>query len=861
MNRNPDENVYEDFFSSIDYSSPSEIKSRFILHKQSMTDVPSAESGLELSGRLVDFHDAVITNIFNSLLTDERRASLNFCVVALGGYGRRELNVFSDIDINFIYKNNSASETAAIRKQIHRLVKYLWDIGLEVGHSVRVLDACSALAEKDIDIKTSFLEARFLSGSQDCYHEFQTLVREIIFTANADAFILARLALMEKRHERFGNSGRMLEPHLKEGAGGLRDMHTCFWITRARLITGESGAEEAASRCVNAVQELVRTRFLADSYFQPALQSFDFLMRTRNTLHRLAQRRDDVLSYPMQSRAAERMGYTDHPDTKGVERFMRDFYRHTRTIANLTALIGEKLKHSITHSALTSSKKIFIENDCFINEADSRLYCTQDAGRRLADRPPLMMKIFLYAQKYRAPLSEQLQTAVREHLHLVDDTFIHSREIAHDFLEIWKFEGQVGAMLKHMHDLGFLENYIPEFGFIDAHYNYNVYHAYTTDEHLIVAVHQLEKLFFEEPASASDSLSTLREVYRELSLFEKYQLYWAVFLHDIGKSRGGDHSLIGADLARTIFQRLQYEENADAVYFLILNHLRMEQLAFRRNLKDTETVSEFGNLVGNRRWLRMLYLLTFADMSAANPAVWTEWKAALLQELFIKADRYLKNRHEAGASEPDWEEINYDRIQLSDSLQVTFNDKNSFTETLIITTDLPYRLSQICAVMAVCDVSILDAEVYTRTDGIIIDQFRVANFPSHTPLSSAQKQNMEKLLKDILIGGQDIKPQLEKLKTRWKRLKFHETETEIYFEDNRKFTIIDIFTADRVGLLYLMTQALSDLGLNIYSAKIGTRLDGAADCFYVLDHTGNKINSIEKQEEIRKEICRRLENN
>jgi [protein-PII] uridylyltransferase len=285
----------------------------------------------------------------------------------------------------------------------------------------------------------------------------------------------------------------------------------------------------------------------------------------------------------------------------------------------------------------------------------------------------------------------------------------------------------------------------------------------------------------------------------------------------------------------------------------------MEQIAFRRNLKDAETIAEFARLIQNRRWLRMLYLLTFADMSAARKNVWTEWKGILLKELFDKTDRYLKAQENPDSQENfDWEEMDYGAIKLNKSLQLTFTDRKNFTEALVVTTDRPFRLSQICGAMSVCDITILEANVYTRKDGVIIDQFRVTGFDSHQPLTSGQKQKLESFLRDVL-EGQDIAQPMEKLKARWKRKKFiPSSETEIYFEDNRKFTIIDIFTGDRIGLLYLITRTLSELNLNIYSAKIGTRLDGAADCFYVLDTEGNKITSIERQEEIRRELSNRL---
>jgi [protein-PII] uridylyltransferase len=836
-------------------ANPADLKQYIVAQKKiiSQTNDPN-QLGLALSHKLTHFYDDIVAHVFQEIIPPQ---GLNFCIVALGGYGRNELNIFSDIDINFIYKGDPAAEIPAIKECVHTIVKRLWDIGLEIGHSVRSIDDCVHLAGQDPDIKTSFLEARRICGEPSCYDAFQKAIREIMFQTHLEEFVSDRLAVMQKRHEQFGNSTRMLEPHLKEGAGGLRDIHACLWIAQAWSMSRNAALRNDASESLSVLmfRRLAEEQLLSYPLVETFVASFEFLLKTRNILHLLGNRKNDILSYPMQAQVAAFLRYEDRLDSKGVEEFMREFYLHSRSISRTTALVLEKLK-TVLQNKNAVSENIVIEHNFFVNE--EKLYYSGDVERAVRERPAWLMSLFFYCQNYHVQLSEALQSVVREHLSLVDPLFLASKEAAHDFLEIWKFEGQISSALRSMHELGFLEKYLPEFGFIVAHYKYNVYHAYTTDEHLIVAVGQLEKLFYDDPSETS--LAVLREIYQELSLFEKYQLYWAVFLHDIGKSRSGDHSLIGADLAKDIFQRLHYTDNADAVYFLIRNHLRMEQTAFRRNLKDADTIAEFGDLIGNRRWLRMLYLLTFADLSASNSAAWTEWKGLLLQELFIKADHYLKSKESSGQIKSDWDDILYDQIQRNDSLRVTFNDKSSFTEVLIVTNDQPYRLSQICGAMAVCDISIFDAQVNTRADGIIIDQFRVAHFSSHTPLAAAQKDQLNHLLNDVLVHGHTLEPRLTRLKARWKRLKFSAAETEIYFEDNRKFTILDIFTADRIGLLYLITRALSDLELNIHAAKIGTRLDHAADCFYVLDRDGHKISSIPKQDEIRRTIMHRLTN-
>ncbi|MBL7994746.1 HD domain-containing protein, partial [bacterium] len=807
-------------------SSPAEIKQRLFEQRESLiARQPPVHFGLPLSYTLTEFYNAVIRAVFNRFTLHTGGDPLPFCITALGGFGRNELNIFSDIDINFVYSARDFDTVNLIKEKVHDMVKYLWDVGLEIGHSMRSSEECLYLSKHDIDIKTSFIESRLLCGDAVCFEKFINSFWNEMLGTTYESYIQSRLSSINLRHEQFGNSERVLEPQVKEGEGGLRDIHTCYWTARVWLMKHHSDFSMSGntSQSLETIKRLIDKQFIPDRYLQPFTESHEFLLKTRNILHRISGRRNDILSYPLQAQVAAVFPYADKNNIPGVEQFMQDYYRHTRVISNLTSLISDKLHSSILKADLSESNRTQIENGFFI--FNDKLHYEGDILSTIGASPHIIMQIFLYVQKYRVQLGEPVQYAIRENIDRIDDAFRSSGETARKFLQLWHYEGQVASMLKLMHDLGFLERYIPEFGYIVAHYNYNVYHAYTTDEHLIVALSRLETLFYEDHASHDAAFGHLQGVYTELSLFEKYQLYWAVFLHDIGKSRGGDHSQIGVDLAKQIFSRMGYNENADAVYFLILHHLKMEQLAFRRNLKDAETIAEFGQLIQNRRWLRMLYLLTYADMAAARKNVWTEWKGILLQELFIKADHYLKALEEPGASPVfDWEEIDYGSITLSDDLQITFNDRSTFSEVLVVTTDYPYRLSQICGAMSVCDISIFEANVYTRKDGVIIDQFRVTAFGSDTPLSSVQKQKMETILRQVLTGSQEIEPQIEKLKTRWKRKKFlPSSETEIYFEDNRKFTIIDIFTADRIGLLYIITHTLSDLKLNIYSAKIGTR--------------------------------------
>ena len=832
---------------------PAEIKPFLLEAKNNLIgSYTPMQRGMALANDLAGFYDLVIQSVLDRLLSP----TIDYCCAAIGGYGRRELNIFSDVDLVFIYNEMEYAATEAFRLQINESIRVLWDVGLQVGHSVRTVQDYRSLADKDATVKTSILELRYVGGNQVHFNKTQAQLVRAAFAERPKEFLLYRLGVLKERHDRHGGSDRILEPHVKEGAGGFRDLHAVFWTGKVWLYMDgfEKEARDSVD-CLSVLANLVQVGHLTSDY--AIGRSLEYLMTTRNALHQLTGRQQDVLTYPLQQPVSRLLGYEDLEKVKGVESFMRTYYRHARNISHLIGLIRDKIRTAIEDPTTDSP----IELKHGFQVVNRKLYFEGAFTSQLETEPAVMSRAFLYAQQYDVSMSESLQVLIKENIHRVDESFQRHPVVARDFLEIWKSEGKVALTLDRMHASGFLERYLPEFGYIVAHYNYNVYHYYTTDEHLIVAVSKLESLFFEDSADDSTALHHLRSIYDELTLFERYQLYWAVFLHDIGKSRGGDHSQIGVALARQIFQRLGYRDNADAVYFLILNHLVMEQTAFRRNLKDEETIKEFATLVSNRRWLRLLYLLTFADLSAANKSAWTDWKGILLLELFSKTDLFLK------ASETDskfslsaWERVDYTSIRLESELDVQFVDQSDFTEVLVVTSDVPFRLSQICGVMAASDVSIFDANVFTRKDGIVIDQFKVTDFSTNRCLSGHQKGHLKQLMSEILSGKQDIRALMERLQRRWKRRKINpNVETEVLFEDNKKFTIIDVFAPDRIGLLFIITQALSDLGLNIYSAKVGTRLDGAADCFYVLDQEGSKIISLQKQEEIRHHLLRVIE--
>jgi [protein-PII] uridylyltransferase len=818
--------------------------------------------GLALGENLTGFYDGIIDQVWRESVRSVGTEENRFCVLGLGSYGRVELNTGSDIDLTFLYESDRFEEKQAVRQVVQRIVRTLWDIGLEIGHTMRTPEEAISMCIRDCDIRTSYLEARPVAGDRTWWMRVREMLEKRAFGVKPTEFIAIQLQRMAKRHEGYAGSQRMAEPNIKEGPGGLRDVHTVLWIVCSTdMVEDEVCARE--SRTAAMIRKLAAKGFLSHARCDEMLRSFDYLLHVRNQMHMEANRKTDVLNYPAQAAVASRMGYRDEQDDRAVELFMRDYYVHVKRLGAGCRLILRKIESRAQAAAdPTAVTKV---RDGFYMDGRTEpptLRFEGDFAQAILERPTLMLSAFRTMVEHSAVLSSEVEVAIQEGLHLIDDEFVNSLENAHVFLDLWKYEGRVSSVLWSMYELGVLERYLPEFAFIGAHYHRNIYHRYTTDEHLLIALKHVEALFY-VGESESDSLRHIKTVYDELSLFEKRQLFWAVFLHDIGKSRGVDHCLEGVRVAEGLFDRLHNEEDRPAVLFLIANHLRMEQAAFRRNLKDPDTIQSFGELVCDRRRLRMLYLLTYADMSAANVHVWTEWKGILLKELFLKTDTFLRSaRPDSTELSFDWEEAPRQVPIPENTLSVSFNDLPDFTEVLVVTTDRPYRLSQICGAMALSDVSILEAFVETRSDGWIVDEFRVVTFPGHRALSGPEKDALRARLERVLQAGQDLTEDMRKLRLRWKRRRVtSEVEDEIHFDDNRCFTIIDVFTRDRIGLLFLITRTLSDLGLNIHAAKIGTRLDGVADCFYVLGPRGEKITSRTTKETIRQKLLLTLSGN
>lgn len=802
-----------------------------------------------------------------------------YAVLALGGYGRGALNPKSDVDLLFLFRKVERAHPVT-RTILHTL----WDLRFEIGYSTRTISDCLFASREDPDSLTSMYEARHLVGGRDLSEKLEDALNGQFFGRRARAFIAQKIEERRQRHARAGLSVQLLEPDVKESMGGLRETHAVGWLLKAHGIAAPDG--------------LLETHLLNRRNFGLFQDALDFLLRTRNELHFLTGKRQDVLEHDLQPTAAIGLGYKDQNGELGVERFMRDYYRHARNIKHLSDLICERLhgQPSVAHRAVGFIVRRTLDDGSVLTHSSIGL--PRKRKSFFEDNPWRLLSLFLDAQRFGVPINEPTRRRIQDGIHLVDDALRRSRKGAHIFLEILRAPGGVAETLRTMHELGILGAYIPEFDSLTCLVQYNRYHIYTADEHTLLAIEHIERL--STHSSEDGNLAHLKQAFKEIP--RKEILYLAVLLHDIGKSvRGSDHSLEGATMAKRFLLRLGLpSEEIDGIVFLIRNHLQMSHISQRRDLSDERMLREFSRSVRHPDLLRMLYLLTYADLSAVTRTAWTAWKAHLLRELHTKTLRLLtqgapsleEERRQAASRDlvraigdrfeegevkthlnrlpPHYAELNDSenverhlnliRKLEKASVAVGFAPSLFFSEVTVCTRDKPYRLSEICGVLSSNDINIFGAQAYTRSDGVVIDIFQV------TTLDEASRRIHQRQVQNQLAGVFQEKIRLEELfirhRRRWSRRRKPSARipTEVHFENgiSDKYTIIDIFAQDAVGLLYRITRTLSDLGLDIDTARVTTQADKAVDSFYAL-RKGEKIESREMQDPIRKELITRIE--
>ena len=822
----------------------------------------SGQESVRAHARLMD---DVIFSLTRLIAADAARARLDatpLVVVALGGYGRSELHPLSDIDLMVVY----ASELSPyVQRTMQELLYSLWDLGLQVGHSLRSLDDCVAMARTDFPSRTSMQEARFLAGDRRLFARFRRVLRENVYRRDFAQFLETTLGERDQRYRRYGASPYIGEPNVKESAGGLRDVHTAMWLGAAKF--------EARTLRELADKGLITPREQAATD-----AALTFLWRVRNELHFFSGHKNDVLGRDLQPRIAKNLGYENDDTSLGVERFMRDYYLHARVIHRVSRRLIARCQETLSRRGSAEGRQrqqALADGLVFF---DGQLHLADRDPGPLRAEPSRLMKVFWHLHRLGCELSLDLERALEDSLYLVDGGFQRSPAVRELFLDICRTWGRAAQTFSEMHELGLLGRYLPEFGALTCLVQYDVYHKFSADQHSLLAVEHLEALAPGQSAESEGAAQVFNEV-------EKPELLMlGMLLHDVGKAKGHGHVAKGIPLVRELVVRMGLEPADGAVVeFLVAHHLTLSHIAQRRDIDDPKTVADLAAIAGDPQRLKMLYLLTWADMRAVGPGVLTPWQAVILHELYRRALVRLTGGRAERPSRPQLAErlrvaaggeqpaqavkahlaMMSDRYvattgvqrmaehlrmlhQLSNTSVVTelFHHPDLRSSDLVVVTrDLPGLFALIAGTLASQGVNIISAQIHTRADGIAIDTFQVNEPTGEAVTSPATWARTLDALRAVLIGDAQVATLLEKRRAAGRATTLAGGSAKITLDNHLSddYTVLEVKCPDRLGLLYLVTRTLAALGLDIATARIATEIDQAVDTFYVHDGRGGKI--------------------
>ena len=797
-------------------------------------------------------------------------------VVATGGYGRGELAPLSDLDLLFLrpYKQTPRGE------QIVEFMLYLlWDLGLKVGHATRTVPESLRYAENDQTIRTALLEKRYLWGDRELFDELVRGFAQKFHTGDGRDFVEAKLAERDQRHQRMGDSRYVVEPNVKEGKGGLRDLHLLFWIAKYLYRVSEPG---------DLVAKGVLTREEA-RLFERAER---FLTTVRCHIHYLTGRADDRLSFDLQREIAGRLGYQDRPGSRGVERFTKHYYLHAKTVGDLTRIFVAALEDSHKRKPRLAALWQTLrprQLEGFKLDGERLAVAAPDA---FAKDPVAILRLFHVAQENDLDIHPATLRLITQNIRLVD-RLRADPEANRLFMEMMTSRHDPETTLRRLNEAGVFGRFIPDFGCVVAQTQHDMYHTYTVDEHTIRAIGILSRI--ESGELKEDHPLSAEVVHKILS---RPVLYLAVLLHDIAKGRGGDHSLLGADVAMQLGPRLGLSAaETETVAWLVRWHLAMSGTAFQRDLMDPKTIASFAGLVQSPERLRLLLVLTVCDIRAVGPNVWNGWKAALLRQLYSAAEQVLsggtlaggraerikqiqadvaerlpgwseaeKDEHFARGYAPYW--LSFDPEQLARqaelvrgaerrrqalALEHRVDAGRSVTEVAIYTLDTHGLFARLAGAMAVSGANIVDAKIFTLANGMALDTFWIQDLEGK-PFDDPQRLARLAARVELALSNRlDIQGELDAQRSSWpKRDQVFTVEPRVLIDNNASdtFTVIEVNGRDRPGFLHVVTRALTRLNLQIASAHITTYGERAVDVFYVKDLFGLKVVNQEKLKQI-----------
>ncbi len=859
------------------FTSPNKIQHFKGLIKDNIADTisqfHSSAPMLELINARADFTDDILRQCWRNFLGHDAKS---LALIAVGGYGRRELHPQSDIDILILLDDETEENQ---HNSLSEFFKFLWDIGLKLGHSVRSVTECTSVAIQDQTIITNLMESRIVDGSKKLFDKMtENIDPSKIWPSNT--FFEAKMEEQHHRYAKYRDSGHNLEPNVKEGPGGLRDIQLIAWVIKRHYNS-------------RTLSELLQQGCLTKSEYDEFIQAQEFLWRVRFALHAITGRDENRLLFDYQITVAQQLGYGDNEENQAVEKFMQQYYRTVMGLQRLNEMLMQLFREVMLREhegcSVVSINQHFQSLCDFVEVTHENVFKA---------RPIALLEIFLVLQQVSSTKGVRAPTIrlIRQNLHLIDDKFRKNKNASNLFMEILKQRNGITHQLRRMNRYGVLAAYIPAFANIVGRMQYDLYHVYTVDEHTLFLIRNLRRFAL---AKFRHELPFCNDIFMLIPKPEL--LYVAGLFHDIAKGKGGDHSILGQKIAKDFCQQHGLNRHdTNLVTWLVRNHLLMSMTAQRKDIADPEIIREFATVVGTLERLNYIYLLTVADIRATNPSLWNSWRNSLLKELYFAVHRAFhrgldnpldKQEQIKSAQREARSMLKHLGLKISDVKKVwrtisedyflRYSPEESVWHTIAIASchyeDLPlillrpqnqrgsaevflytknddYIFSHSTAILSQLGLTILDARIITSGKDYVLNSYLILE-QSGDPIDDLlREQQIAAKLRAQLKNSCGLSPDVVRLENRL--AKHFKTDTQIYFhtDPHHRYTILELITNDQLGLLSKVGRAFNQLQVRLHQAKITTIGSRAEDLFYITDNQDQLFDSDEIKESIKKTI-------
>jgi len=789
-------------------------------------------------------------------------------VAAVGGYGRGEMALHSDLDLAFV---TPWKPTGWAERVVESILYLLWDLKLKVGQSVRSVGELAAIAAKDHTVRTALLEARFVWGDEPLWDEVQAQLRRAAPASDVAAFVSQKLEERNERHRRLGDSRYVVEPNVKDGKGGLRDLHTLYWIGKYAY-------------AVRGVPELVEKGLLTPAELRQFEKAERFLWAVRCHLHIVAGRAEERLTFDYQREIAARMNYADRPGKSPVERFMRHYFLHAKTVGDLTGIflshIDETFARKGRRFGLPAIRRRPGKLNGFLLDRGRLALPREDF---FAEDPVRLVELFALADRYGLDVHPLAMRCAGRDSKLIDGSVREDPRANSLFLDVLTSPRDPETVLRWMNEAGVFGRFVPDFGRVVAQMQFDMYHHYTVDEHSIRAIGLLAQI---EKGALKGDHPLATALTKQIS--SRRVLYVAVLLHDIAKGRGGDHSILGAEVAGELCPRLGLTPaETETVAWLVRWHLLMSATAFKRDISDPKTIQDFAERVKSPERLRLLFLLTVVDIRAVGPGVWNSWKRQLLRELYDAAEELLRLGHkQKGRTERiaavqaelgealGWDDPHFTRLvwRLPDSywlaepidlieknarfidaadrnprrakpLAVSIQEERGATLITVYAKDRPGLFYRLAAAISLAGANIIDARIHTTNDGMALDNFLIQDSDGAPFADPHQLKRLDKAVTEAANGAEPALDRLEAKALPKVRAQTFRIQPAVFVDNqaSSRYTVVEVNARDRAALLSGLARAIYDSRAIIHSAHIATYGERAVDVFYLTDLGGAKI--------------------